>query len=62
MIRVDEETRSFIDQHKGTLSNDMLVRKLIVLWCKDEDLRNQVKLSDYSSVTQVKDLQAYAEG
>ena len=62
MIRVDEKTRSFIDQHRGTLSNDMLVRKLIVLWCKDEDLRNQVKLSDYSSVTQIEELQSYVEG
>ena len=60
-MRIDKATKRFLEENKGTLSTDMLVRKLIVLWCKDEDLRNQVKLSDYSSVTQVKDLQPYVE-
>ena len=60
-MRIDKATKQFLEENKGTLSTDMLVRKLIVLWCKDENLRNQVKLSDYSSVAQVKELQPYVQ-
>ena len=60
-MRIDQATKRCVDEKRGTLSRDMLIRKLVVLWCKDEDLRNQVKLSDYSSVTQVKDLQSYVQ-
>ena len=52
-MRIDKATKRFLDENKGTISTDMLVRKLIVLWCKDEDLRTRVKLSDYSSVKQL---------
>ena len=60
-MRVDQETKKLIEKYKGTQSTDLLVRKLLVLWCAKPELRHEVKLSDYSSVTQIKDLQPYVE-
>ena len=56
-MRIDSETKRYVDEKRGTLSRDMLIRKLVVLWCSDETLRDRVKLSDYSSVKQLDDLQ-----
>ena len=52
-MRIDQATKRCVDEKRGTLSRDMLIRKLVVLWCSDEQLRDRVKLSDYSSVKQL---------
>ena len=52
-MRIDSATKQCVDEKRGTLSRDMLIRKLVVLWCADEQLRDRVKLSDYSSVKQL---------